>query len=81
MADDIQGEISVKDVAQFKLPSGKSTHNTGKSQILDPVLESKTVCAESTETLGTVRLWRAMLLGYWQDSEMQRLLTSVVPLS
>lgn len=38
-------------------------------------------CAESVETLGIGRLRCAVLLGYWQDTETQRLLTSVVPLS
>lgn len=36
---------------------------------------------ELAETLVAVRLWFAVLLGYWWETEMQRLLTSVVPLS
>lgn len=35
----------------------------------------------AAETLGIARSRRAVLLGYWQESEAQRLLTSVVPLS
>lgn len=39
--------------------------------------------AESAETLGIKRSWRAMLLmllGYRQDSEMQRLLICIISL-
>ncbi len=89
MSDDIQGETSGRgwtEQKQFNYALARSHAQHGqrlqREENSNPISEGEIVWGDALraqEHCGIARLRQAVLLSCWQDTEMQRLLTSVVP--